>query len=330
MKKTILFIVFLFASNISFAQINNFEDERNYSLSLSELIEQSYSKQYAENANHIYQEAYEGTIRQYLEFDPLTMNFVFYKTPYEDDDNGKLPTDIQWLTKSVIPLYEIDTLIGDNKKNTITITTKGQRNKYDIQTYAITSGGEYYSAAQDNKLIIQSDKLLKIRNLEKRLNWHISELQNFHQKKIKLVDYLNNKLQKEVEYQIKDSLNYRSDKKFKVIQEFRLDNSGQWLSVIVKRKNIYDNPIIEKQSVQLRDILKVGKDITVMLECKPHSVLKTTSVINNGEEEQKIETLDRWFYLHFSYEKDNEKQGDEIKTLFKQTGQNIQKGVWLD
>ncbi len=266
MKKTILFIVFLFASNISFAQINNFEDERNYLLSLSELIEQSYSKQYAENANHIYQEAYEGTIRQYLEFDPLSMNLIYYKTPYEEDDNGKLPTEIQLLTKSVIPLYEIDTLIGDYKKNTITITTKGQKNKFDIQTYAITSGGEYYPAAQDNKLIIQSDKLLKIRNLEKRLNWHISELQNFHKKKLALVDYLNKKMQKEVEYQIKDSLNYPEDRKFKVIKEFHLDNGGQFLNLIVERKNYFGKPIIEKQSVMLKDITEVLKDINIILK----------------------------------------------------------------
>lgn len=316
MKK--LFFLFLLVGNTAYSQIKNLQGESNYLLALSQLIEQSYTEHYAETD-------WDEGIRQYLEFDPMSMNLVFYKTPYDEDDNGKLPTDIQWLAKSVIPLYEIDTLIGDNKKNTITIKTKGQRSKYGIQTYKLKSGGEYYPAAQDNEIIIQSDKLLKIRNLEKRLNQHISELQNFHQKKMKLVDFLNQKLKQEVDYQKKDSLNYRSNKKFKVVQEFQLDNSGQWLSVIVERKNIYDNPITEKQTVVLRDVLKVGKDITVMLVSKPHSVLKTTTVKNDGAEERKIETVDEWFYLHFSHEKDNEKLRVEIINLFKQIGQDIQK-----
>lgn len=321
MKK--LFFLFLLVGNVSFAQIKNFEDESQYLLSLQELVSQSFTEHYAKTD-------WDEGVRQYLEFDPMSMNLVFYKTPYDEDDNGKLPNYIQWLAKSVIPLHDIDTIIGDRKKNTITIKTKGKTNKYDIKTYAIHSNGEYYAAAQDNEITIQSDKLLKIRNLDKRLNWHVSELQNFHKKKMKLVDFLNEKLKQEVAYQIKDSLNYRSDKKFEVIQEFQLDNSGQWLSVIVERKNIYDNPIIEKQTVQLRDVLKVGKDITIMLVSKPHSVLKTTIVKNDGEDERKIETVDEWFYLHFSHEKNNEKLGDEIINLFKQIGQDIQKRDWFD
>lgn len=320
--KKLLFLLLLIA-NTAYSQIKNLQEESQYLLALQELAGQSFTEHYAETD-------WDEGIRQFLEFDPMSMNLVFYKTPYDEDDNGKLPTDIQWLAKSVIPLYEIDTVIGNNKKNTITITTKGKRNKYDIQTYAIKSGGEYYAAAQDNTITIQSDKLLKIRNLDKRLNWHISELQNFHKKKMKLVNFLNQKLQQEIEYQIKDALNYRDDKKFKVIQEFQMDNSGQWLSVVVEHKNIYDNPITEKQSVMLRDVLKVGKDITIMLVSKPNSVLKTTTVKNNGAEERKIETVDDWFYLHFSHEKDNEKLGYEIINLFKQIGQDVQKSDWYD
>lgn len=315
--KNLLF-VFLLIANTAYSQIKNFQDESRYLLALQELAGQSFTEHYAETD-------WDEGIRQYLEFDPMSMNLVFYRTPFDEDDNGKLKTNIQWLAKSVIPLYEIDTLIGDNKKNTITVKTKGQTNKYDIQTYKLKSGGEYYPAAQDNEIIIRSDKLLKIRNLEKRLNLLISELQNFYKKKMKLVDFLNQKLKQEVAYQIKDSLNYRSDKKFKVVQEFQLDNSGQWLSVIVERKNIYDKPLREKQSVMLRDVLKVGKDITIMLVSKPHSVLKTTTVKNDGEDERKIESVDEWFYLHFSHEKNNEKLGDEIINLFKQIGQDIQK-----
>ena len=174
--KKLLTLLLVIVYTHSFSQINNFEEEGQFLHALQQLVAQSFTEHYAET------DWDEGT-RQFLEFDPMSMNLVFYKTPYDEDDNGKLSTSIQWLAKSVIPLYEIDTLIGDNKKNTITIKTKGQSNKYDIQTYAIKSGGEYYPAAQGNELIVQSDKLLKIRNLEKRLNWHISELQKFYKKK---------------------------------------------------------------------------------------------------------------------------------------------------
>ncbi len=322
----ILFFLFLLIGNMAYSQIKNFDDESNFLHALQELAAQSFTESYG-------LDDWDEGWRQHLEFDPMSMNLVFYKKPYHKADSGKIQTDIKWLTKSVIPLYEIDTLIGDNNKNTITIKMKDGKNS--IQVYALAPdpqwlGKEYYEAGQDNEIIIQSDKLLKIRNLAKRLNWHISELQKFHKKKMKLVDFLNQKLKQEVAYQIKDSLNYRSDKKFKVVQEFQLDSSGQWLSIIVERKNIYDNPIIEKQTVQLRDVLKVGKDITIMLVSKPHSVLKTTTVKNDGEDERKIETVDEWFYLHFSHEKNNEKLGDEIIILFKQIGQDIQKSDWFD
>lgn len=327
MKKAILYTVFLFLFNISFAQINNFKDERNYLFGLDNLVAQSYLEQFNETIGTINEDPDEAN-RQWLQFDPTSMNLVYYKTPYHSSDDGKKPSEIIWKAKFVIPLYEIDTLIGDYKKNTITIKMKGE--KSTIQTYMIMSGNEYYPATKNKTLVIHSDKLLKIRNLDKRMNWHISELQNFYQKKMDLVNYLNMKLKQEIEFQIKDSLKYRSDKKFKVVQEFQLDNSGQWLSVIVERRNIYDNPILEKQSVQLKDVLKVGKDITVMLVSKSHSILKTTTVKNDGVEERKIETVDEWFYLHFSHEKDNEKLGDEIINLFKKIGQNIQKSDWFD
>ena len=322
MKKTILFIVFLFASNISFAQINNFEDERNYLYALQALVEQSYSAQFNETIGTIQEDPDEAN-RQWLTFDPMSMNLVYYKTPYDKDDDGKNVSEIIWKAKFVIPLYEVDAISFKQKKNTMTIKMKG--NKPSIQSYMIMSGNEYYLATKNEEVNIPSDKVSKIRNITHRLNWHISELQNFHQKKLDLLDYLNKKLQKEVEYQTKDSLNYPEDRKFKVIQEFQLDNSGQWLSVIVERKNIYDKPLREKQSVMLRDVLKVGKDITVMLVSKAHNVLKTTTVKNDGEEERKIETVDEWFYLHYSHEKDNEKLRDEIIKLFKQIGQDIQK-----
>lgn len=324
--KKLLTLLLVIVYTHSFSQINNFEEEGQFLHALQQLAAQSFTEHYAET------DWDEGT-RQFLEFDPMSMNLVFYKTPYDEDDNGKLPTSIQWLAKSVIPLYEIDTLIGDNKTNRITIKMKGNRNS--IQVYAIAPdsqwlGKDYYEAGQDKEITIQSDKLLKIRNLAKRLNWHISQLQNFHKKKMDLVNYLNKKLKQEVEYQKKDTLNYPADRKFKLIQEFQLDNSGQWLSIIVERKNIYDNPITEKQSLQLRDVLKIGKDITVILVSKPHSVLKTTTVKNDGECERKIETVNKWFYLHFSHEKDNEKLGDEIINLFKQIGMEIQKSDWFD
>lgn len=328
MKRIALLLFATSSFNISFAQIKNFEDERDYLFALSALTEQSYTEKYAENANHIYQEKYEGMVRQLFQFDPSSMNLVYYKTPYEEADNGKHTSAIQWLTKYAVPIFEIDTIIGNSVKNTITIKMKDD--KATIQTYMLMSGNEYYPAAKENSLIIKSNKLLKIRNLEKRLNWRIAELQNFDKKKKALITYLNKKLQTEVAYQIKDSLNYRNDKKFKVTQEFQLDNSGQWLSVTVERKNINGNPLIEKQMVQLKNVIGVGKDISVLLESKPNCVKKTTEVKNSPTTQRKIETVDNLFFLHLCYEENNEHIGNEIINLIVQLGINATKKAWHD
>ncbi|WP_162796133.1 hypothetical protein [Pedobacter nanyangensis] len=324
--KNLLFL-FLLIGNMAYSQIKNFEDESQYLLSLQELVSQSFTESYG-------LDDWDEGWRQHLEFDPMSMNLVFYKKPYHKADSGKISTAIKWLTKSVIPLDEIDTLIGDTKKNTITIKMKGGKNS--IKVYALAPdpqwlGKEYYEAGKEKEIIIQSDKLLKIRNLEKRLNWHISQLQNFHQKKMDLANYLNNKQKQKVEYQSKDTLNYRSDKKFKLIQEFQLDNSGQWLSVAVERRNIYDKPITEKQSVRLKDITEVIKDISIILKTgEENKVMKTTTVFDDQGEKQMIETVDTFFFLQFWYEKNNGHIGDEIVALLKQLGLNSNKGAWLD
>ena len=119
MRKVTLFIVCLFVSCISFAQINNFEDERNNLFALDELVAQSYLEQFNETIGTIQEDPDEAN-RQWLQLDPMSMNLVYYKTPYEKADDGKNLSEIIWKAKFIIPLYEIDTLIGDNKKNTIT------------------------------------------------------------------------------------------------------------------------------------------------------------------------------------------------------------------
>ncbi len=322
MKKVVFLLLLM--NTVAYGQIKNFEDERNALHALSELALQSYTEHYTAND-------WDEGIRQHLEFDPLSMNFVFYRTPYDADDNGKRWTEIQWLAKFIIPLYEIDRLTGDAKKNTITIRMKDDKNS--IQAYHINAGGEgsYYPAGINNELLVQSDKLLKVRNLNERLNAYVSELQHFYSRKMNLVNFLNRKLQQELQHQIRDSLNYREDRKFKLIQEFQLDSSGQWLSVIIERENIYGNPLIQKQAIQLKDVTNVGKDITVLLESsKDSKVLKTTIVKNPGAEDRKIETVDSLFFLHFSYEKNNEKLGDEIIQLFKSLGLDIEKASWFD
>ena len=326
MKKIILILFATFLSSISFAQIDNFEDERNYMSALSELVAQSYSEQFNETTGTMHEDPDEAN-RQLFLFDSMTMNLVYYKTPYNSSDDGKNPGEIAWAAKYVIPLYEIEKLIR-GKKNTITIKMKD--GKSTIQSYMIMSGKEYYPATKENKLDIYSDKLLKIRNLYNRLNWRISELQNFHKKKMALVDYLNKKLHKEAEYQTTDSLNYPEDRKFKILEEFQLDSSRQWLSVKVEKQNIYGNPLIEKQSVRLKDIAEVVKDITIILSSKVDDVLKTTTVINEKDESRIIKTADNLFFLHFYYEKSNEETGDKILKLFGQMGMKITKGFWFD
>ncbi|MGQ3012282.1 MAG: hypothetical protein ACT6QS_01115 [Flavobacteriales bacterium] len=321
MKKVVFLLLLM--NTVAYGQIKNFEDERNALYALSELALQSYTEHYTAND-------WDEGIRQHLEFDPLSMNFVFYRTPYDADDNGKRWTEIQWLAKFIVPLYEIDRLTGDAETNTISIRMKDDKNS--IQAYHINSGGEgsYYPAGINNELLVQSDKLLKVRNLNERLNAYVSELQHFYSRKMNLVNFLNRKLQQELQHQIRDSLNYRGDQKFKLIQEFQLDSSGQWLSVIIEQENMYGNPLIRKQAVQLKDIANVGKDITVLLGTKEGNVQKTTTVINQGTEERKTETVDDLFFLHFSYEKNNEKLGDEIIQLFKSLGLDIERASWFD
>jgi hypothetical protein len=88
MKKFALVLFIAFLHNISFAQINNFEDERNHLLALSELIEQSYSEQFNETIGTIQEDPDEAN-RQWFQLDFVSMNLVYYKTPYDKNDDGK-------------------------------------------------------------------------------------------------------------------------------------------------------------------------------------------------------------------------------------------------
>jgi hypothetical protein len=128
MKK--LFFLFLLIGNMAYSQIKNFEDESQYLLALQELISQSYTEQYSEND-------WEEPWRQHLEFDPMSMNLVFFRTPYDDADSSKRSTDIKWLAKFVIPLYEVDTITFSENQNAMTIQMKG--GKASIQAYRTNS-----------------------------------------------------------------------------------------------------------------------------------------------------------------------------------------------
>jgi hypothetical protein len=64
------------------------------------------------------------------------------------------------------------------------MTIKMKNDKPSIQSYMIMSGNQYYSATKEKEINIPSDKVAKIRNISHRLNWRISELQNFSQKEI--------------------------------------------------------------------------------------------------------------------------------------------------
>ncbi len=324
--KRLTFIILTFLPCIFFSQIKNLDEENNYLRALEELAEQSATKHFSEND-------WDEGIRQHLTFDPMSMNLVFYKTPFDESDNNKNFSQIKWLTKSIIPLSEIDTLIVDNKKETIAIKTFGKKNS--IQIFALAPdpqwyGKDYYRAGQDKILEIKSDKLLKIRNLDRHLNWHISQLQLFDKKKAKLVNFLNQKLKKEVEYQQKDPENYPEERKFKLIQDFQLEPSGQWLSIIVERKNDIGNPITEKQSVRLKDIIAIVKDINIILETNENAVLKSTTFINDKKDKETVESVDDLFFLQWCYERSNEEVGDEIIKLFQNIGQNIKKEIWYD
>lgn len=319
MLKNKILLFLLLRSGMAFGQVNNPDDEKNALLSLAELSAQSFKEHYQDNA-------WDDGIRQHLAFDPAAMQLIFCKTPYDSTDNNKLASDIQWLTKFTIPLYEIDTLIGNTEQHTIAIKMK--EGKSTIQSYIITSGTAYSAATKENMLLIRSDKLLKVRNLVLRMNTLISDLQAFYAKKTELVSFLNKALKQELSYQATDPLNYPEDRKFKVLQEFRIDSSGQWLSIIVERSSYYGDPIIEKQAVQLKDITGVLKDINIILNCRSNTVIKTT-LVKTGQEAE-TESTGSLFFLQLCYEKNNEYLGDEIIRLCRQIGLNAEKTHWYD
>lgn len=112
---------------------------------------------------------------------------------------------------------------------------------------------------------------------------------------------------------------------FEVLKNFSIENNR--LSLEVKRKSDNGTEVYtEKQEVDLYKIKQIVKDINIILETEPHAVT-ITNTKENGE--KSVRTTDM-FFLHLSYEKQNEFLADDIVEAFQKAGYKLKKGFWHD
>lgn len=255
MKNTILFTLFIFIPGFLFGQIRNLEEENSSILALSELVSQACQEQFAPSY-------WNKPGRQNLRLDAETMNLVYSRTPYDSADNNLPETEIEWYVRVLIPVHEIDSIIGDYEKQTITIKIKQQR--ASIQNTYLIPGGEYAPASQESQLTIYSGNIMKIRNLTERLQNQVGDLQQFHSKKMVLVNYLNRQLEENIK-----------SAGITMVQPFQIDNRNQ-LSLVVQKGDS-----LEKQVVSLSGIRGIQKEGTSFLLTLPAKTERTISSKEN-------------------------------------------------
>lgn len=167
------------------------------------------------------------------------------------------------------------------------------------------------------------------RNIVKRVLIFMMILQywsiSFAQEKT-IVKILNRELRREVKNQLKSS-NFNGDT-ILIVKEFSIDKNKN-LSFQIKRKSPYiiGTQIIQ-QEVPLDKILKIGKDIQIILETEKDAV---TLKVTYPDGDQKPQTIkESLFFVYFSGEKQNEDLGIELQEAFKKAGYNIAKDNWYD
>lgn len=291
--------------------ISDLEDESNLISSLSGLLRQSIFHVYSPGV-------YEDSMRQSLTLDWHKMEIVYRRTPHKPYNYNKPVDKISWQVQFHIPFLEIDSVYDNYQKQTMTFKMKGDSNSI-LGEYLIP-GMTYAPASQDNSLTIYSGQIMKIRNLTERIRDHIKWLQEYHYKKQQLVTTLNQYLQQEITYQEKEPDNYPADRKFTIVQPFRLDSMNK-LSIIVKRDSI-----IEEQGVYLEDVVEIAKDINVLLRTAGNKV-ENKQTFPNGKTFTNSNNL---FFLQLCYKKNNEALGDQLQHLFKTIGSKATKKFWAD
>lgn len=148
---------------------------------------------------------------------------------------------------------------------------------------------------------------------------------NFAQEK-EIVKILNRELKKEVENQLK-SPDFNGDT-ITIIREFSIDNDKNLTFKIKKTSPYFSGYQIITQEVPLNKIIKIVKDINIILETDEDVVTTTTVSFNEGQKEQVLKG--NLFFLYLSHEKNNEELGIKILKAFKKAGYNINKEYWYD
>ncbi|ANF51094.1 hypothetical protein A0O34_11470 [Chryseobacterium glaciei] len=141
-----------------------------------------------------------------------------------------------------------------------------------------------------------------------------------------IIKILNRELKKEVKNQLKYS-NFNGDT-ISIVKEFSIDNNKNLTFQIKKTSPYFSGYQIIKQEVPLNKILKIGKDIQVILETEKDAVVTTTTTFDDTQKEQKF--TESLFFLYISNEKQNEDLGIEIQKAFQKAGFKVKKEYWYD
>ncbi|RNA63638.1 hypothetical protein D1631_17815 [Chryseobacterium nematophagum] len=139
-----------------------------------------------------------------------------------------------------------------------------------------------------------------------------------------LIKFLNRELKKEVKNQLK-SPNFNGDT-ISIVQEFNIDNKNNLTFQIKMTSPYFSGYQIIKQEVPLAKIRNIGKDIQIILEAEPNTVITTT--VDQTQKQQTI--TGSLFFLYLSNEKENEDLGHTLQKTFEKAGYIIGKGYWYD
>lgn len=137
-----------------------------------------------------------------------------------------------------------------------------------------------------------------------------------------LLKILNRELKKEVRNQLK-SPNFEGDT-ISIEEPFTITNNI--LSFEIRKWNTStENFQIIKQEVPLNMIRKIGKDLQIILETEPKSVITTYTSIPFNQTETINGNL---FFLYLSNEKQNDDLGLQLQSAFKKAGYQVAKEWW--
>ncbi|GAA5100107.1 hypothetical protein GCM10023210_38250 [Chryseobacterium ginsengisoli] len=151
--------------------------------------------------------------------------------------------------------------------------------------------------------------------------WNIA----FSQEK-EILKILNRELKKEVKNQFKSS-NFNGDT-IRIVEGFSIDTHKNLSFQIKKTSPYFTGYQTIKQKVSLAKILKVGKDIQIILETEKDAV--TTEYLSSDGDLREETIKGSLFFLYLSNEKQNDDLGIELQEAFQKAGFQVSKDYWYD